>query len=312
MTHTTASKRHTLKRFMLSSMAMLLTAPALVAQSASALTPVPGGIPGGLPELPPPQLPKPRIPQLPIKPPTLTLKPKFSCGPNLATYVVRPLNNRPGQGIRCVKFSNGSPNSPRTPRLAWYGEGNWYGKTYRHMGHAFDQGRALQGYASDIYGNGEDINNNFPGNLNVQIINASRIRVTGAWNEEWIRVKETAYKPLARPKTCGRYLEQYRVADLLPIAQGGRKGDGLRCVLKVGPAGTYAPKRRFTTWFGNGQWQGNYYSHVGTRATSGVGASDICGTTFGPVCNNFAYGSLNMTPVGGGYNVTGAWRERWR
>jgi hypothetical protein len=240
--------------------------------------------------------------------------PKFSCGPNLATYVVRPLDNRSGQGIRCVKFSNGNPSTTRTPRIAWYGEGNWSKQTYRHVGHAFypQSGVPLQGYASDINGNGEDIHNNFPGNLAVTIVNPNLIKVTGAWNEEWIRVKTATYKPLARPKVCGSYFDQYRVADLVPLSQGGRQGDGLRCVLKVGPAKTYAPKRYFTTWFGNGQWEGSQYSHLGTRSTAGVGASDICGTTFGPICNNFAYGTLKVKPVPGGYNVTGAWRETWR
>ncbi len=245
--------------------------------------------------------------------------PKFSCGPSFATYVVRPLDQRSGQGIRCVKFSNGNPKSPNTPRIAWYGEGNWSKQTYRHVGHAFyQQPIALQspapfkGYASDINGNGEDIHNNFPGNLAITIGDGNRIKVTGAWNEEWIRVNTATYKPLARPKVCGSYFDQYRVADLVPLSQGGRKGDGLRCVLKVGPAKTYAPKRYFTTWFGNGQWESAKYSHLGTRSTAGVGASDICGTTFGPICNNFAYGSLKVKPVPGGYDVQGAWRETWR
>ncbi len=237
---------------------------------------------------------------------------RFSCGPHLQTYVVRSLNKRSGKGIRCVKMSAGRPGKPRTPRLAWYGEGNWGGKTYRHVGHAFYRGRRLVGYASDMYGNGEHFKNNFPGNLKVRIINANRIRVTGAWNEDWVRVKTTNYRPLRRPRTCGKYFDKYRVSDLLPQPKG-RNGKGLRCVLRVGPAGTYARRRYFTTWFGNGQWEGNRYSHLGTRSTKGrAGASDICGTRFGPVCNKFAYGSLKIKPAVGGYNVIGAWREKWR
>jgi hypothetical protein len=329
----------TFQRLMLGGMLVLTTAPSVLAQTVPVLPdlrPIVEPIAPEKPEMPDesdtdPSAVNPELPDMQtpidsaidnalIAPPGLPL-PKFSCGPHLATYVVRPLDNRPGRGIRCVKFSNGSPAKPRTPRLAWYGEGNWYGKTYRHMGHAFYKSQHspqilplanLKGYASDVYGNGEDINNNFPGNLQVTIVNPNRIRVTGAWNEEWIRVNATAYKPLARPKVCGSYFDQYRVSDLVPISAGGRNGNGLRCVLKVGPVGTYAPKRYFTTWFGNGQWEGSMYSHVGTRSTAGVGASDICGTTFGPVCNNFPYGSLKVTPVLGGFNVTNAWREMWR
>ena len=239
------------------------------------------------------------------------VSPKFNCGPYLQTFIVRALDNRKGKGIRCVKLSEGRPGTPRIPKLAWYGEGNWQGKTYRHIGHAFYQRRQLRGYASDIYGNGEFFKNSFPGNLKVRIINPNRIRVTGAWNEEWIRVGMTNYRPLRRPRTCGRHFESYRVSDLIPRPKG-RRGTGLRCVLRVGPGGTYMPRRYFTTWFGNGHWDGNRYSHLGTRSFNGHGASDICGTTFGPVCNTFGWGSLKMNPVPGGYNVTGSWREKWR
>jgi hypothetical protein len=329
----------TWQRLMLGGMLVLTTAPTVLAQAVPVLPDRPvleePIVAPELPDLPEeadtdenainPELPLLKTPILEQIDPILILPalPKFSCGPHLATYVVRPLDNRPGRGIRCVKFSNGSPSKPRTPRIAWYGEGNWYGKTYRHVGHAFYKPvlvphqplplpSSLKGYASDMNGNGEDIHNNFPGNLQVQIVNPSRIRVTGAWNEEWIRVNEATYKPLARPKVCGSYFDQYKVADLVPLSQGGRQGDGMRCVLRVGPAGTAAPKRYFTTWFGNGQWTGSKYSHLGTRSTAGVGASDICGSTFGPICNNFPYGSLKVKPVPGGYDVTGAWREMWR
>jgi hypothetical protein len=223
----------------------------------------------------------------------------FSCAPHLRTYVVKPLDNRQGSGIRCVKISEGKPGNT-LPRIAWYGEGNWNGATYRHAGQAIYRGSALVGFASDIYGNGENTNNNFPGNLKIQILGSSRIRVTGAWNEEWQLVKATNYKPLARPKTCGGYFDQYRVSDLT----GTRKGEGLRCVLRVGP--------RNTTWFGNGNWGGTTYSHIGTKALNGYGAGDICANGLGPTCNTFGYGSLKLTPVPGGFDVTGAWSEKWR
>ncbi|WP_414545603.1 hypothetical protein [Nostoc sp. CCY0012] len=224
----------------------------------------------------------------------------FSCGQHMSTYVVRPLDNRQGAGIRCVKFSEGRPGS-KIPRLAWYGEGNWGGSTYRHVGQAVYRGSNLVGYASDIHGNGENINNNFPnGNINIQIVNPSTIRVTGAWNEQWHLVRATSYRPLPRPRTCGQHFDEYKVSDL----NGNRQGSGLRCVLRAG--------MRNTTWFGNGNWGNSTYSHIGTRSFNGYGAGDICGTVFGPVCNTFGWGSLKLNPVTGGFNVTGAWSEKWR
>lgn len=223
----------------------------------------------------------------------------FSCGPHVQTYVVKALDKRAGFGIRCVKFSEGRPGNT-IPRLAWYGEGNWGGATYRHLGQAIYRGSNIVGFASDIHGNGENINNNFPGNLKVEILNSSTIRVTGAWNEEWQLVKATNYNPLARPQTCGGYLDEYKVSDLA----GKRQGDGLRCVLRVGP--------KNTTWFGNGNWGGSTYSHLGTRAFNGYGAGDLCAAGFGTICNTFGYGSLKLTPVSGGFNATGAWNEKWR
>lgn len=225
--------------------------------------------------------------------------PKFTCGSHLRTYIVKPLDNRQGFGIRCVKFSEGRPGTT-IPRLAWYGEGNWGAATYRHVGQAIYRGTNLVGFASDIHGNGENINNNFPGNLRVQVLGGSTIRVTGAWNEEWQLVNSTNYTPLPRPKTCGGYFDQYQVSDLT----GSREGEGLRCVLRVG--------LKNTTWFGNGNWGGTTYSHIGTRSFNGYGAGDICANGFGPICNNFAWGSLKLTPVSGGFDVTGAWSEKWR
>lgn len=227
----------------------------------------------------------------------------FRCGSGLVTYAVKSLSNGNFGGIRCVKFTEGSPDSS-TPRFAWYGEGSWNGKTYRHVGHAFRVGNAQSqeriGYASDIHGNGEYANGNFDGNLKVKIVDSSTIHVTGAWNEEWKKVNSVNYQPLPRPKTCGGYFDEYKVSDLA----GKRQGNGLRCLLRVGAANM--------TWFGNGYWGGSTYSHIGTTSGfNGVGASDICGTSFGSFCNNFDYGSLNLNAVTGGYQVTGAWSERW-
>jgi hypothetical protein len=229
----------------------------------------------------------------------------FTCAPHLLTFVVRPLDNRQGTGIRCVKIGEGTPSSTRLPRLAWYGEGKWAGATYRHLGHAFYRGSNLVGSASDFK---EDIHNNFNQNLKVELAagtwaNPTQIRVTGAWNETWTRVNQANYSPLPRPTSCGGFFDEYKVSDL----NGTRQGRGIRCVLNVG--------QKNTTWFGNGWWGevNNTYSHVGTRASKGYGASDICKTPFGPTCNNFGWGSLKLTPVApSGFDVTVAWSEKWR
>ncbi|MDB9435228.1 hypothetical protein [Microcystis aeruginosa] len=246
----------------------------------------------------------PSLAQIPIEPIRLTTATRFNCGPHLETYIVRSLDNRRGTGIRCVKFSKGQQGSS-IPRLSWYGEGTWEGATYRHLGQAIDRGRMLVGFASDIHGNGEDANFNYPGNLDIRTVRPGVIRVTGAWNEEWRSVSSVNYNPLPRPKTCGSHFNQYQVTDLT----GGRRGKGLRCMLKEGPANT--------TWFGNGDWDGNTYSHLGTIGKNGYGAGDICppervhATIFGTICNNFDYGSLTFTPTRSGFNVNGAWSEKW-
>ncbi len=236
----------------------------------------------------------------------------FNCGPHTLTFEVKSLGGAEGKGVRCVKLSNGT--NPITPSLAWYGEGNWGGSTYRHVGHAFLQGnqnvlqpnRPLRGSASDIFGNGEDIRNNFNGNLQISLAggtwsNPTALKVTGAWNEIWYRRPSVNYTPLSAIKTCGSYFDEYKVSDL----NGSRNGSGVRCVLKVG--------RTNTTWVGSGEWGGDTYSHLGTRSSAGFGASDLCGGNFGTICNDFSYGSLQFTRTRPrGFDVTNAWSEKWR
>lgn len=231
---------------------------------------------------------------------TATQASNFTCAPKLRTYIVKSLSTGEFGGVRCVKF-NPTTSGSSIPRLAWYGEGRWGSNTYRHVGHGFISGSKIVGYASDINGNGEHTNANFPGNLNITIVNGYKIRVTGAWNEEWNYTDTPVnYTPLSRPAKCGGYFDEYRVSDLA----GSRNGRGLRCVLRVGV--------RNTTWFGNGDWEGTNYSHLGTRSQGGYGAADICAAPFGPTCNHFLAGSLKLTTVSGGFNVTGAWSEKWR
>jgi hypothetical protein len=247
--------------------------------------------------------------QPPATPPLPRIRPSaFTCGPHLLTFIVKSLPPvRQGNGVRCVEPNNS--NNVRIPKLSWYGEGNWEGETYRHVGHAINSyatANSLQGFASDIHGNGEDANNNFDGNLRLELLsgtwnNPTKINILGAWNETWERVTSVRYNPLPRPKVCGEYFDQYtNVSDL----GGTRSGDGLRCVLKVGLPDT--------TWFGNGNWGGSTYSHLGSKSHNGYGAGDICATPFGSICNNFGYGSLRFSRVSPDeVNVTGDWNEKW-
>jgi hypothetical protein len=232
---------------------------------------------------------------------------QFSCGnyPDVTTYVARTMNGQ-FQGIRCVKRSNGVQVTQGTdtkyPIFAWYGESS-SGCTYRHVGQAFYNNYKIIGYASDIYGNGECAKGNFPGNLTMTYIydaitSTSRIRVTGAWNEEWTPVNSVSYTPLPQPKTCGSYFDRYSVLT-------NSSSFGLRCKLKVGTTNN--------TWFGSGNWNGKTYSHLGMRSTYGRGASDICHPIIGQFCGNYSFGSLKFQYVfPRGINVTGAWNEQWR
>lgn len=252
-----------------------------------------------------------------FSPPPLKISytPIFTCAPHLETFLVKPLDQRQGTGIRCVKRSEGRAGNPRIPALAWYGEGNWNGKTYRHVGHAFYQRRNLLGAAADFK---ENIHNNFSfGSLNLELINTNTIFVRGAWNEVWIKVDQVVYKPLSRPVACGNYFNQYRVVDLAP---GTRFGKGLRCALRSEHLPTELRQPHLplvngvTTWFGNGYWgdRHNTYSHLGTFSSNGYGASDICGLPFSPTtCNTFDWGSLRFRSRNTEHNVTGAWNERW-
>jgi hypothetical protein len=233
-------------------------------------------------------------------PRSLSAAPSFSCGSDLTTYRVQSLSNGNFGGIRCVKFTEGSIDS--APRFAWYGEGNWNGTSYRHIGHAVSNPtnpKQRIGYASDITGNGEQTNGNFNGNLVLEFADANTIRVTGAWNEEWQKVASVNYEPLPQPTTCGANFDKYKVQD----TTGQRTGSGQRCMMQIG--------LEKTTWFGFGNWNNQTYTHLGVLSASGFGASDLCDPSFGSICNTFGYGALQLTQEPGGYGVTGAWSEYW-
>jgi hypothetical protein len=260
----------------------------------------------------------------------ITYAQNFKCGSDLLTYEVVSSDH---QGIRCVRYD------PQDAELfVWYGEGRRGQRTYRHVGIAFRGGADIgtTGRAADMTtGNGEDFNNNVTGLVFVadgSWPRPSMITVTGSWNEQWnLRTDGVNYYPLPMPTSCGQNFAQYDVGSL-----GGVEGSGLRCVLRTpGTQPTQleegsAPYQ--TAWFGNGNWQGRTYAHIGrlsidrgdlgTGSPAGTGrASDICDPHFGQICNSsppdplkFSYRDCRVGALPTeftGYSVGGPWKERW-
>jgi len=220
--------------------------------------------------------------------------PAFSCGPHLETYSVRSLDGAPGEGIRCVKWSDGTFKK-RVPVFAWYGEGNWRGYPYRHLGQAYARNakasNVLKGYAADFMGNGEATEGFYNGNLVVTVVDKNTIQVTGIWDEEWTRVTAMEYQPLPAPATCGKYFDEYRAYSIAAYsrrgtaAQNAKGGQGLRCALRAGP--------RSTIWYGVGAWNGKAYAHLTTGSTKGWGSSDFCSAAE-DYCGDFAFGTIRL------------------
>lgn len=226
----------------------------------------------------------------------------FTCGSNLLTYQVRSLDDRSGIGVRCVRLRPG-----KTVSLYWYGEGFWGQRKYRHIGGFYENViSSNNSFAFDIFGNGEDFNGSFPGTLEMTLTPSlpatpQTIRVTGAWNEEWILVPENTVQgytsPLGSVRNCGSNFQTYHV----------REGNGIRCI-----------KREYALWYGEGSWGGRTYGHIGVDSMVSAGeAIDICEPSRFSFCNIAS--SLNITPhlqVGPPFpyvpiTVTGSWNETW-
>lgn len=239
-------------------------------------------------------------------------KASFNCGPNYVTYRVRSVDGRVGDGVRCVGFGIGSAQYPNRPVITWYGEGFWGSALYRHIGHAFYSASAYQrGYAADIFGNGENTQGAFNGNLTL-FFSAERpfpnsIRVQGAWNELWVRDSSPSgyTSRLGRVSRCGRLFREFHVEDR---ANQPRVGGGVRCILPYAPANYRALG---FTWYGDGWWYRSNYAHLGSYGLRGFGASDICEPSKYQICGAAPFGSLTFTPLGNGYEVRGAWAEAW-
>lgn len=240
----------------------------------------------------------------------------YTCGPHLRTYSVRSLNGVSGRGVRCVMRNGG----------AWFGEGYWGNVTYRHVGEKLGN----QGYAGDIYGNGEVARGSFlkRGDLRFsgswQDNNPSRrIRVTGAWNEEWILETDNTVQdytsPLGAVNTCGPNFSQFRVS---PGPGGGNVFfKGIRCVLfQLVSDGNLGGN----VWYGEGVWGGTTYAHIGEVVSFDrvyYGAFDICEPSKFVACGAADFGRLTVRDINGNHLtvgdpytdrvVTGAWNEIW-
>ncbi len=241
----------------------------------------------------------------------------FTCGPALTTYRVRAADGRAGDGVRCVALAIGSATVTNLPAFVWYGEGVWGSVKYRHIGHAFwvtpPSGPHIVGWASDIWGNGEGTRINANGNLilrpSVSTPFPASITISGAWNEIWDKMPNgvapyTSVLPHATQ--CGELLDSFHVEATGPNFP---LGAGLRCIMTIGPASYRALGGM--TWYGEGFWTRTYYSHIGYRGLRGHGAIDICEPSKFGFCGTASIGSLNFTPIGDGYNVSGAWAEHW-
>jgi hypothetical protein len=186
---------------------------------------------------------------------------------------------------------------------------------YRHIGHAFaspllSQANTYQGFATDMYGNGETVEGDYRGGLVMTIIDRDTIQVSNGWNETWKRVPVTNYQPLPAPTTCGKYFDQYSVQSIDTYSAIQRRKNlplkvtpGIRCVMRTG-----APN---TTWFGIGNWHGKQYAHLVTGSSKGYGSSDFC-TSPEDYCGSASYGSIRrrISPTWKRPIVDG-WNEIW-
>ncbi|HZQ39084.1 MAG TPA: hypothetical protein VFD32_24370 [Dehalococcoidia bacterium] len=229
----------------------------------------------------------------------------FSCGPYTKTYVVTNLSTQSFGGNRCVKYPDGG--DPLS--FAWYGEGNWNGRTYRHVGKAQSNGDGYTATASaaDLYG--EDDRNSFMGTIAIRVTSwaigfPGEIDVTGAWWEHWSYVPSTFYVPLPKPNICGDNFDQYLVAPPTRPAEV----DGIRCVLPLGAG-------RDTVWYGIGNWGGVTYTHIGIMyAGERYGeAADLCAPALGGFCNQVGAYGISFTRSGPhSFVVGGTWNELWQ
>jgi hypothetical protein len=231
----------------------------------------------------------------------------FTCGSHMKTYRVISPNGALG-GVRCVKPINAKGRDGNTLLFAWYGEGRWGNTNYRHVGSASvspSSGRQIN-YADDVYGNGE----NTGGAFRQIALNPSpdyrTIRVSGDWNEIWTlaanNIVQDYSSQLGSLNSCGRNFHRYVVTDSNDRADHGA---GIRC-----------ESRQSNVWYGEGNWNGVRYAHIGFLGYQGYGATDLCEPSRSRACGDFPIGSLKMfgstrCVIPEKLRVQGAWNEVW-
>ncbi|NJL51395.1 MAG: hypothetical protein HC930_02790 [Hydrococcus sp. SU_1_0] len=230
----------------------------------------------------------------------------FTCGPHLKTYRVTSTNGALG-GVRCVKFINQQGRDGNFLTFVWYGEGRWGNTDYRHVGSAAiteSTGKQVN-YAADISGNGEGTNGIFNRLFFRKSSDWQTIQVSGDWDEIWTLTTNNVlqdYDSRLQPlNSCGKNFSRYVVTDANNQANNGT---GIRCKAKNG------------VWYGEGNWNGSPYAHIGFSAYKGIGASDICEPSRSRACGNFPIGSLKITGstsciLPEKLRVQGAWNEIW-
>lgn len=135
-----------------------------------------------------------------------------------------------------------------------------------------------------------------------------RIRVTGAWQQEWILepsgVVDEYTSPLSPVSAGGPGLDEFEVRN-----RDGTPGYGLRVMLASG------------SWLGAGTWRDVPYLHLGTfigdpTAAGRIkfGAADICHQR--GFCGAVPWGAMLLRPAPriapGVWEMLGLWTEEWR
>lgn len=109
---------------------------------------------------------------------TSRLPPLRNCGPHYTRYVVQGI-----PGVRCVSHQD---------QISWYGEGNWAGGAYAHIGSGISYPEGSRFLARDIC---EPSRYKACGSVPIGglrflgqpgIISRAVEKVTGAWNEVWV------------------------------------------------------------------------------------------------------------------------------
>ncbi|HEV8651611.1 MAG TPA: hypothetical protein VG276_20010 [Actinomycetes bacterium] len=272
----------------------------------------------------------------------------FVAGPYVACYRAEATGRDHLLGVRCVLFANllYRPGLAGVG-FVWYGEDATQLGAMRHIGEAYmpasgsRRGDPLPGLAvaldGDADGDGAPTAIDSAAGLQLTVDPSApateagttlprppedaavpgvgptvpippRIRVTGAWRQEWILepsgVVDEYTSPLPPISAGGPGLDEFEVRN-----RDGTRGHGLRVMLASG------------SWLGAGTWRDVPYLHLGTfigdptaNGRIKFGAADICHER--GFCGAVPWGAMLLRPaprIGPGvWEMLGAWTEEWR